>query len=69
MRTPTRVALRPNNEAPRRSWGAERGTVDYISSSADKNNTRQLQTQWLQRFGLVGLRADLVAALHFGEAA
>lgn len=70
MASAARVALRPKNEAPRRSWQTKRGTTNFIISSTDEDNLTQRRTQCLvDGYGLSITRARLVADLIWGEAA
>jgi len=63
-----KVALRPKNEAPRRSLSTiERGTTNYLSSNVFEYNQRTFQAQRLiELYGLRPERAQLIAALFFG---
>jgi len=64
-----RGALRPENEAPRATWQGPRGTTNYFNSSSDADNTTALRLQRLRLLGIIGNRADVLAALAWGEAA
>jgi hypothetical protein len=64
----TGVALRPDNEAPRRSGRTERGTANFINNDADDNTASALRLQRLRLIGVIGERANLLAGLAWGEA-
>lgn len=65
-----RVALRPENEAPRRSWQTERDTANYVNNNIKTpNNTDALRVQRLRLLGIIGQRAALIAALAGGTLA
>lgn len=65
-----KVALRPENEAPRKTWQGLRGTTNYISNSSTVDTIIALRLQRLSAScGVAGTRADLLARLIWGEAA
>jgi len=69
VNAPHSVALRPENEAPRRSWQTKRGTTNFITCSTDDDNLSNRRAQRLsQIFGLPTRRARLVAELAWGGA-
>jgi hypothetical protein len=65
-----KVALRPENEAPRKTWQGPRGTTNYFINSRTVDTTIALRLQRLSAScGVDGTRADLLAKLIWGEAA
>ena len=68
MRT-MKVALRPENEAPRRSGKTERGTANYFNNSNNADSTTALRLQRLRLLGIIGVRAELLTNMAWGEAA
>lgn len=64
-----RGTLRPENEAPRGTWQGPRGTTNYLSSNDAVDTTAALRLQRLRLLGIIGQRADVLAALAWGEAA
>lgn len=65
-----KVALPPKREAPRQTHaGVGRGTTNFINSNAVTDSITDLRLQRLQRLGVVGIRAALLAPLAWGEAA
>lgn len=65
-----KVALRPENEAPRKTWQGPRGTTNYISNSSNVDSTSLIRLQRLSAIcGIVGARAELISSLIWGEAA
>ncbi|NIJ32789.1 hypothetical protein [Sphingomonas oligoaromativorans] len=68
MATAFRVALRPKNEAPRRSFGETvRGTADFISSNNVGDSTTAHRIQFLvARYGLIGSHAAVLASIAWG---
>lgn len=65
-----KVALRPENEAPRTTLPGLRGTTNYISSNATANITSSIRLQRLSAlYGIVGRRAELISSFVWGEAA
>lgn len=65
-----KVALRPKNEAPRRTWQGPRGTANYFNNSNVVDTIIALRLQRLSAScGVAGTRADLLAQLIWGEAA
>jgi hypothetical protein len=67
---PVKAALRPENEAPRKTWQGPRGTTNYISSNNTANSISYFRLQRLSAlYGVMGLRAELISSLVWGEAA
>jgi hypothetical protein len=65
-----KVALRPENEAPRRTWQGPRGTTNYFNNSSTADTIIALRLQRLSAScGIAGTHADLLAQLVWGEAA
>jgi len=64
-----KVALRPENEAPRRSGKTERGTANYLVSSNTADSTTALRLQRLRLLGIIGARAEMLTNLAWGGAA
>lgn len=58
-----KAALRPRNEAPRKTWQGPRGTTNFISSNVDTDNTTVLRLQRLRLLGIIGFRAATLADL------
>jgi hypothetical protein len=58
-----KVALRPKNEAPRRSGKTVRGTTNYINNSKTVDSTTALRLQRLRLLGIIGMRAELIASI------
>lgn len=62
-----KVALRPENEAPRKTWQGPRGTTNYFIDNDVADSTSLLRIQRLSALhGIVGARAELIASLHWG---
>lgn len=62
-----KVALRPENEAPRKTWQGLRGTTNYFNDSDVADSTSLLRIQRLSALhGIVGPHAELIASLHWG---
>ena len=61
--TTVKAALRPKNEAPRKTWQGLRGTTNYISSNSNTDNTTALRLQRLRLLGIIGFRATMLADL------
>jgi len=68
MRT-VEVALRPENEAPRRSGKTERGTANYFNIGNPADSTTALRLQRLRLIGIIGARAEMLTNMAWGEAA
>ena len=64
-----KVALRPENEAPRTVLADRRGTTNYVSNDDTGDNTTALRLQRLRLLGIIGARAEMLAPLAWGEAA
>lgn len=65
-----KVALRPKNEAPRKTWQGQRGTANFINNSDYLTSTTVLRLQQLSAAcGVHGARAELLSGLIWGEAA
>jgi hypothetical protein len=60
---PVKAALRPENEAPRRSGKTMRGTTNYISINSTADNTTALRLQRLRLLGIIGFHAAMLADL------
>lgn len=63
-----KVALRPKNEAPRRSGKTVRGTANYINNSKTVDSTTALRLQRLRLLGIIGMRAELIASIAWEAA-
>lgn len=61
-----KAALRPEYEAPRKTWQGPRGTTNYVSLSNAADSATNLRLQRLFVVGIVGNRADLIASLAWG---
>lgn len=60
-------ALRPKSEAPRKTRaGVERGTTNYVSNSSTADSITALRLQRLAAVGVIGTRANAIAALAWG---
>lgn len=65
-----KVALRPENEAPRKTWQGPRGTTKFINNCDHSNSTTLVRLQRLSAtYGVQGDRAELISGLIWGEAA
>ncbi len=65
-----KAALRPENEAPRKTWQGPRGTTNYINNDAIDNNLELLRVQRLIALsGVSPVYAAVIAPLAFGVAA
>ncbi|GAA3714322.1 hypothetical protein GCM10022268_23870 [Sphingomonas cynarae] len=60
---PIKGALRPKCEAPRAVLADRRGTTNYIRSNTTPDSTKALRLQRLRLIGIIGLRAEILAAL------
>lgn len=58
-----KAALRPENEAPRKTGQGPRGTTNYISSNSIADSTTALRLQRLRLLGIIGFRAAMIADL------
>jgi hypothetical protein len=58
-----KAALRPKNEAPRKTGQGPRGTTNYISSNNNTDSTTALRLQRLRLLGIIGFRAAMLADL------
>ena len=63
-----KVALRPKNEAPRRSGKTVRSTANYINNSKTVDSTTALRLQRLRLLGIIGMRAELIASIAWEAA-
>lgn len=61
--TNVKAALRPKNEAPRKTGQGLRGTTNYINSSNNTDSTTALRLQRLRLLGIIGFRATMLADL------
>jgi len=63
-----KASLRPEYEAPRKTWQGPRGTTNYISNSSTADSTTALRLQRLRLLGIIGIRAELLAGMAWEAA-